>query len=44
MTVVAIAGASSGVGKTLVEVIKQYTDHQILVLTRKVRRPSGKGC
>lgn len=36
MPVVAVAGGTGGVGKTIVDVLTQEAKHQVVVLTRKV--------
>lgn len=36
MPVVAVAGGTGGVGKTIVDVLTQEARHEIVVLTRKV--------
>lgn len=44
MVVVAIAGGSGGLGRTLVEGIQARGKHEVIVLSRKVCRPSNTAC
>ncbi|KAL2870610.1 uncharacterized protein BJX67DRAFT_377959 [Aspergillus lucknowensis] len=37
MTVIAVAGGTGAVGKTIVEVLTQEANHEVIVLTRKAR-------
>jgi phosphoserine aminotransferase len=36
MTIIAVAGGSGAVGKTIVDVLAQDSEHEVVVLTRKV--------
>jgi uncharacterized protein YbjT (DUF2867 family) len=36
MVIVAVAGGTGGVGKTIVETLVQNSQHQVIVLTRSV--------
>lgn len=40
MVVVAVAGGSSGLGLTIVQALKVQGKHEVLILSRKVRRYS----
>ncbi|KAL4921382.1 pyridoxal phosphate-dependent transferase [Aspergillus aurantiobrunneus] len=40
MPVIAVAGGTGGVGKTIVDVLTQQAKHEVIVLTRKVRENS----